>query len=330
MASIYLRGRVWWICYMENGRKIDQSLKTKDRTVARYRKNETENKLAMGESPLLRKKATIQEVFDRFILTRGYSSKPATIAYYTDILNPFIKSLPIGTRVSSIKSETIEAYVNGRIEHQKIQPGMTWHILKALKTFFNFALREKYIFENPVQRKKPKLPRRTPEVLKPEEVQRCLAATEGRISHDMIYLALFIGARPAELMRLRWEDVDFGKELITIQQAKDGEFRKINLHPKALAHLRGIKQPDGPIFPGVNADWLVREGRWIKETAKVGHIKKFWYSLRHTFATTYYEKTRDLRGLQEILGHSKIEMTTVYVNPSEDHRREQLRKVAYD
>jgi hypothetical protein len=67
MASVYLRGKVWWICYYDNGRKIQLSLKTKDKTVAKYKKNEIENKLLANESPLPTKNKSLKEIRDEFL-----------------------------------------------------------------------------------------------------------------------------------------------------------------------------------------------------------------------------------------------------------------------
>src|SRR6185503_18942275 len=80
MASIYLRGRIWWICYRENGRKFDQSLKTKDKTVARFKKNELENRLSLGDSPLQALPKPIKELvkeYEQHCLTHN---TPKTVA----------------------------------------------------------------------------------------------------------------------------------------------------------------------------------------------------------------------------------------------------------
>jgi hypothetical protein len=66
MASIFLRGRVFWILYYDNGRKIQHSLRTRDKTVAKFKENEVENKLALGDSPLPQKDITAKQCFEEF------------------------------------------------------------------------------------------------------------------------------------------------------------------------------------------------------------------------------------------------------------------------
>lgn len=330
MASIYLRGKVWWLCYYEHGKKFDLSLKTKDKTVAKFKKNEIENKLATGESPLLKKDIALSEVYARFLSRSKSSVKPSTAKYYKDILDPFVKSLPAGIRIQKVRSETIDRYLNAKIDDDKIQPGMVWHIIKALKTFFNFAVRERCITENPVKRNKPRLPKRVPECWTTDEIKRVIEHTRGTPAGTMISLNLYMGLRPSELLRLKWTDIDLNREILTVQEAKDGEFRKINIHPRALDILKSMPRSGEFLFQGMTVRLMEKHARKIRKAVGMSRVKKFWYSLRHTFATRYYEKTRDLRGLQEILGHSKIEMTTVYVNPSEHHRKEQIRQINYD
>lgn len=333
MASIYLRGRMWYICYYQNGLKVDKSLKTRDKTTAKYKKNEIENKLTVGDAPMLQKDTPAKLVYEEFIKRCRLNAKPATVVYYKEIITPFLNSLPDNISIQKIKPQTVDRYIDGKIESGKVSPGMVWHLVKALKTFFNFARKARVINENPVTRKKPRLPKKPPEVWTPDEIKRILEYTESTLSGRMIRFNLYVGLRPAEMLRLKWEDIDFAGQTLTVQEAKDNEFRKLNLHPVALQNLKELRQSghrdSEAVFKGVTLSYMDYWARKVKKGLSLGHIKRFWYAIRHTFATTYYEKTRDLRGLQEMLGHSKIEMTTVYVNPSEEHRREQIRKLDY-
>lgn len=327
MASLYLRGKTFYICFYDNGKKYDYSLKTKDKRLATFKKNDIENRLAVGDSPVLQKNIPIDIVYAAFLKRCRATAKPPTVRYYEDIIGPFLKYLPAGASIHRVKPKTIEQYLESKAG--KIGPGMVWHILKALKTFFNFAKREKAISENPVTRKKPRLAKKLPECWTPAEIKRILAHTEGTLVGRMIRFNLYVGLRPAELLRLKWSDIDFEGQFLTVQEAKDGEFRKVSLHPEAIRAIKDAPQDGVLVFRGIDFEFMRYHAWKIKKNLNLRHIKRFWYATRHTFATTYYEKTRDLRGLQEILGHSKIEMTTVYVNPNEEHRKEQLKKLEY-
>ena len=67
MASIYLRGKTWWVLYYANGQKVQRSLKTTDRTVANYRKNQIEKDLAERRKPLQIRSFPIQEALEEYL-----------------------------------------------------------------------------------------------------------------------------------------------------------------------------------------------------------------------------------------------------------------------
>lgn len=147
MASIYLRGRVWWISYYEHGKKFDQSLKTRDKTVAKFKKNEIENKITKGESFSVQKDVPAKFVFDLFIKRCSSTAKPATVRYYEDIINPFLNAIPQGISIARITPPMIDQYIDAKSSSGKISAGMIWHIVKALKTFFNFSKKERFLSE---------------------------------------------------------------------------------------------------------------------------------------------------------------------------------------
>lgn len=326
MASLYQRGKVFWVSYRRDGQSFSRSLNTKDKTVAKYLKNKIENEISQGKSPLPPNNILIGKVFDEFIERCQVNTKARTVAYYKESLMPFINAVGRNTKIQNIKEKTIIDFLNSK---NGISPGNTWHIIKTLKTFMNFAVSRGYVGISPVTVKKPKLPRRSPEAWTPEETKKILASISNPAIYDMIYVNLHVGLRPAELLRVRWEDIDWKNEVLTIPEAKDGEFRKIQLHPEVIRILYPKKQATGRIFPELTEKQMSNISSEIRKKSKVQRIKRFWYSIRHTFATEYYKQTKDLRELQEILGHSKISMTTVYVNPQTEHSRQQIRKLAY-
>lgn len=325
MASIYLRGRVYWICYIDHGRKIIRSLKTKDKKIATYYKNEIENKLALGNSPLPDTNITLKYAVDEFIKYSQVSNRARTIEYYEQTLDPFINSLPVQIKLHQFKEGYLTSYIN---EREKLKQGGSWHLIKVVNTLLNFCVKKKYINSNPIFLKKPILPQRVPECWSQEEVQKVLKAAQGLV-YQAIFINLYLGLRPNELSKLRWSDIDLKGKLVTVCEAKDNQFRKIPLHDELADYLKRLPHLDELVIPGFTNGFMKHWGREVKKSAKMSHIKRFWYSIRHTFATEYYKQTGDLKGLQEILGHSKIEMTTVYVNPQQAYQHKQLNKLTY-
>lgn len=328
MASIYLRNKVYWIHYRLDGRNIQRSLKTKDKTYAKFKKNEIENQISIGENPLKDKKnLSVNQAYKEFIDQCVATVRPRTVEYYSELLSPFIKTLPIDKRITDLKDKDVIDYLNSK---PGIKEGMTWHIIKSVKTFMNFCIRREYAKRDQISLRKPKIPKRTPECWTAEEIKRVLSSASDPLAYGMIFINLYLGLRPAELLKLQWTDIDWKGGYLTIKEAKDSEFRRILIHDAAMSYFIKNRKEVGIIFEGASDSFMKRTARRIRSDAKIKHIKKFWYSIRHTFATEYYKRTGDLRGLKDILGHSKIEMTTVYVNPQEEHQRQQINKLSYN
>lgn len=325
MASLYERHGSFWLSYYEGGRRCRVSLHTKDKKIANFRKNEIENKLAVGDSPLPDHSITMAHALKEFVAYSEVSNRPRTIKYYEQTLNPFIKSLPVNIKIHQFKEGYLTTYINQRKKLK--QPG-AWHLIKVVNTLLNFCVKKKYLTSNPIFIKKPVLPQRVPECWSQEQVQTVLENAHGLL-YQAVFINLYLGLRPNELTRLRWQDVDFKEKLITVQEAKDNKFRKIPLHNELAKYLKTLPRESEMILPRLTEKFMRDSSEGIRKAAGLSHIKRFWYSIRHTFATEYYKQTGDLKGLQEILGHSKIEMTTVYVNPQQAHQHKQLNRLSY-
>lgn len=327
MASIFMRGRFWWILFRRDGKNIQYSLKTTDKNVAKFRKNEIENQLAVGDIPIRRKNISVSAAFSEFLDHCTATVSTRTVEYYGELIFPFIRSLPPEKRVLDLNDKDIIDYLNTK---PHIKTGMTWHIIKSIKTFFNFCVKREYAKTTQITLKKPRLPKQTPECWSKSEIKKILDATENKIAKALIIVNIHLGLRPAELIRLKWTDIDWQGGFLTIREAKDSEFRHVLIHKTAMDYFKKHRRSEGQVFPGVDKLFLRRTSRQIKKASGMKNIRKFWYATRHTFATEYYKSTGDLRGLQRILGHSKIEMTTVYVNPQEDYQRQQINKLNFD
>lgn len=325
MASLYERNGWYWISFYEAGKRRQTPLRTKDKKIANFRKNEIENKMSLGDSPLPDRNITLTDAMGEFLKYATVSNRPRTIEYYKETLDPFIKSLPPTIRIHQFKETYLTAYINQR---KNLKEGGSWHLIKVVKTFLNFCVKKKYLSSNPVFIKKPALPRRAPECWSQEQVVTVLKHAQG-LAGQAIFINLYLGLRPNELMTLKWADIDLRAKMVTVQEAKDNQFRRIPLHNDLAGYLKKLPRAAALVLPGLNENFMRSAAERIRKDASMMHIKRFWYSTRHTFATEYYKHTGDLKGLQEILGHSKIEMTTVYVNPQQEHQHSQLNKLSY-
>ncbi len=171
-----------------------------------------------------------------------------------------------------------------------------------------------------------KHPRGLPTVLSREEVARLLQATTSLKHQAMLSVAYGAGLRAAEVTRLRVRDIDSERMLLKVECGKGGRDRNAMLAHDLLLLLRewwkvgkrqGVMHPDGWLFPGQHYLKPVSTRqlhRIVVEAAMAAGITKRVgpHTLRHSFATHLLEDGVDVRIIQALLGHSKLETTALY------------------
>jgi site-specific recombinase XerD len=176
-----------------------------------------------------------------------------------------------------------------------------------------------------------KEPQKLPPVLNPEEVKRVLTLATNLKARAMLTLAYGCGLRASEVVRLRAGDIDSEQMIIRIVQSKGRKDRHVMLPAEVLDLLRqwwkvrpsrhdaGLAPEQRWLFPGRN-DRLglpvtTRQfARLFKDAAKAAGLRKTLslHTLRHSFATHLLERGTDIRLIQALLGHDKLETTARY------------------
>ena len=174
-----------------------------------------------------------------------------------------------------------------------------------------------------------KEPQKLPPVLSPEEVKRILAMATSLKARAMLTLAYGCGLRAGEVVRLRASDIDSEQMIIRIVQSKGRKDRHVMLPAEVLELLRqwwkarptaydaGGAPEQRWLFPGrdEHRPLTTRQfSRLFKEAAKAAGLRKTLslHSLRHSFATHLLEDGKDIRVIQALLGHDKLETTARY------------------
>ena len=174
-----------------------------------------------------------------------------------------------------------------------------------------------------------KEPQKLPPVLSPEEVKRVLTMATSLKARAMLSLAYGCGLRSSEVVRLRVGDIDSEQKIIRIVQSKGRKDRYVMLPPEILDLLRqwwkarpsrrdaGVAPEQRWLFPGRidRQPTTARQfGRLFKEAAKAAGLRKAvsLHSLRHSFATHLLENGQDIRLIQALLGHEKLDTTARY------------------
>jgi integrase/recombinase XerD len=163
-------------------------------------------------------------------------------------------------------------------------------------------------------------PRKIPAVLSPEEVARLLEAAPGPKYKAALSAAYAAGLRVSEVVSLKVSDIDSERMLLRIEQGKGRKDRFAMLSPQLLELLRDwyrIARPAVWLFPGHDPmlPLTTRQlARVVHAAANVAGIKKRVtpHTLRHSFATHLLEQKTDVRLIQVLLGHAKLDTTMLY------------------
>jgi integrase/recombinase XerD len=163
-------------------------------------------------------------------------------------------------------------------------------------------------------------PRKIPVVLDLEEVSRFLEAAPGPKYKAAFGAAYGAGLRVSEVASLKVSDIDSRRMLIRVEQGKGRKDRYAMLSPLLLALLRDwyrIARPRLWLFPGRDPlqPLTTRQlNRAVHAAARMAEITKRVtpHTLRHSFATHLLEQNIDIRVIQVLLGHAKLDTTALY------------------
>ena len=163
-------------------------------------------------------------------------------------------------------------------------------------------------------------------VLSRDEVARLLDATTCLKHQAALSVAYGAGLRVAEVTALKVKDIDSERMLIRVERGKGGRYRNALLSPDLLVLLRqwwragrqqGVMHRGGWLFPGQHALKPISTRqlhRIVVEAARAADIAKRVgpHTLRHSFATHLLEDGTDIRVIQVLLGHAKLDNTAFY------------------
>lgn len=192
----------------------------------------------------------------------------------------------------------------------------------ALRFFLRVTLgRSEHIERIPVLRE----PKRLPAVLTPDEVARVLLCAPSLKWRAALGVAYGAGLRAAEVCNLKVADVDAGEMRLRVEQGKRRKDRYAKLSPNLLELLREWWMEGRPtywLFPSpwdahapVTTRSLNRNFHSAKAAAGVAKPASL-HTLRHSFATHLFDEDVDIRVIQVLLGHAKLETTAIYTQVS--------------
>jgi integrase/recombinase XerD len=256
---------------------------------------------------------------------RNYS--PDTIRGYIRAVQDF--AAYFGRSPEQLGAEELRSYQLHLLYERKLALGTVEFTISALRFLYKRTLKRRDLAFDDLPF--PKQPRTLPLVLSQDEVRRLIEAPTNPM-HRMILMLLYAtGMRRSEASRLKIDDIDSERMVIHIRCGKGLRDRDVPLTPKLLAALREYwlwNKPQVYLFPSPTS--VCNPEKPISDktvwnlcraaAVQAGMGKKLSpHTLRHCFATHLLESGADLRTIQLLMGHERLEDTTVYLHLSQRH-----------
>ncbi len=244
--------------------------------------------------------------------SRGFSekTKKSYLFFVRDFL-AFIKKKP-----SEVAEDDVKKYVSHLITRKKYTNITANLAISSLKFFFSGVVKKNVC--NNISR--PKREIHLPTVLSKDEIKKIINSANN-IRHKLILKCIYgMGLRVSEIVNLKASDIDFDREVVKITLAKGNKDRYVMLPKELKSDLKNyieLEKPQKYLFSGRKNKYTIKSVQKIFEYAsKKAGIKKdaSCHTLRHSFATHLLEQGTDIRYIQALLGHSRLQTTQVYTH----------------
>lgn len=272
------------------------------------------------------------EAFISYLRNIKKTSPNTEISYRRDLtkMRIYLEVTAQAPGVSEVTEENLKKYI-AYLERKKFKASTISRSIASIKAFFHYLLKEGMVKTDVSEcLKAPKVERKTPDILSAEEMERLLEqpsgdSDKGLRDSAMLELLYATGIRVSELIGLKISDVnmqmgylicrDGGKERMVSFNNEVREALRQYL-TKARDHM-AVNEARDILFVNCSGKPMSRQGFWklVKSYAKKAGISKDItpHTLRHTFAAHMVENGTDLKSVQEMLGHSDISTTHMYV-----------------
>lgn len=290
------------------------------------------------------KKYTVKDLIDRFI-SQYLPKQPKYYEKKVQLLNRWKEELG-GIIIHDLSSSHI-VEVRDKLRSEttakkRVRTGSTVNrYLAAFSKVLSVGVKEwEWLDENPMRKvSKERENRGRDRFLTPEEIDRLLQACKGSKNpylFPIISLAITTGMRYGEIMNLKWTDINFNLQLITLQETKNGDRRIVSLPNPVILILKTIPgfedTLDDLIFKSLKVPFSKRPlsiRKSFDKALKTARIENFrFHDLRHTAASYLAMNGATQGALMSILGHHSPQMTYKYAHYSPDHIKNILQKTA--
>lgn len=255
--------------------------------------------------------------FAYYIWLRRHTDVTKLVIYWKDFENA---RLDTDVEVTPVIITDFLSFISST---QTYKPKTFHRIISTLSSFYRFLYTQGAVTSNPLTGiDRPRIKQQDVKYLKHNQVLRLLDSIEDPRDKLIVRTIYATGVRVSELCNMNIEDIDFDEHTIRIR-GKGDKIRTVFVDDDTLADILKFigNRIIGPVFVG-------QQGKNISSRA-IQHIFKHYapsgitpHKIRHSYASELYKRSKNLRVVQENLGHTSIKTTEIYLHTDIDERRQ--------
>lgn len=296
-------------------------------------------------------------------LHKSSKIKPSTFQRYEGIYRKYIKNSNIaGLKLKDCNTIKLQKFFNNLSNTYSYT--QLRYLCDVMRNFFNWCIDSGYVLKNPclkieikgnkseiIERKK----ENKIEILSEDEIKKIKEYIKGTDFELLFLLDLSTGLREGELLALTWKDIDLKKGTLKIEKSikevyvYDDEnnrhietivqvpktmtsFRTIPIPSSIISKMNAIKNKNDIIFHDENMNYLKAKNvsyKWKKILKDCDITHKKFHSIRHTYASTLLKNGVDIQTVAELMGHSAIAITQIYLHSTNEQKYYAVNKLNY-
>ena len=316
---------MYYLAYRDkNGKRRHVSLGTSNRKEALKIAKQIEEELKQASLPNTITASLFETEYFTWLKD---THTPKTYETYKLAWDKFTAHVGKEKRLDRITTRDIDLWVQKEKEKGN-SPNTINKDLRALKAIFNKAREWGHIQQNPFSKYK-LLPAPDAKLryLSEQEIKKLLSVIDDEKFKLFVAFALYSGCRRNEILALTWDCVDWQGETIRAYNYKTKKPKMIPLTPAlktVLVNMQKYTQV-GYIFPRWSPDWISH--KFKKYARKAGLPDVRFHDLRHTYATYLVLKGVPINVVKDLVGHTNIATTMIYLHAAEDIKKEAASKM---
>ncbi len=270
------------------------------------------NHINVMKTPHYRPSRDPIDLFQQEMKLRNFSK--STIKNYIYYTNECLKFARVSPK--EINTKIVRDYLEYLADSGKSASTINT-AYSALLLYFGKILHRKFFVNIPRAKKIKKLPI----VLSKQEINRILDVVKNKKHHCIISLLYGTGIRLSEVQNIRMKDIDLDRGMLHVFQGKGKKDRMVMIPKKLIAIFQGqqkLKNANDYLFTSNRGGKMNKRSiqKIVSNNAKKADIQKNVspHTLRHSFATHMLENGTDIRFIQELLGHARLETTQIYTH----------------